>query len=709
MHGPNYWSHKYKDLIVVKLDLTKEDGITTEERHIFINKIKEAFPGFEPPKNKESISLALVVKHIAEQLLVLAGMRCKYAEVKDTPHKGIYLIILSYEIERVAVYTIEAAIYTAKAILDNSGYSIQSEVKDLVYLKNKYELGPTTSFILDEAKNRQIPFKRFETSSLITLGYGEKQKKMRTAIVDSTSGLGMELAGDKEETKLMLADVGLPVPRGFLVYSEDELKKKVGRIKFPIVIKPLDGNHGRGVSTNIKTLEEAVVAFQMAKKISETVIVEEYVVGDDYRFLLVNFKLIAIAMRTPAMVIGDGVSSIEKLINKVNEDPDRGDDSEHVLAPIKVDEITNKILAKQQLTLQSVLPHGQKLILKDTANISTGGTSTDVTDIVHPANIFLAERVARLFNLDICGIDILASDITVPLTRDTGTIIEVNAGPGVRMHTNPTIGLARNVAKPIIDMLFPTRESAYIPLIAVAGTNSHFTTFLMAHLAKHAGYKVGFNSSNGLYLQDHLIFKGDCTDTASAKAVLFDPTINFAVIQCKAEELVKTGLGFHYCNTSIITGISNGQGEGKKTFTTEELVRVKRVVANCTYADGYAILNADDELAYRLGEELSCKIALFSTDTKNKNLQQHCKKGGIAAVLEDDFLTIYNGQWKTRVEKVSALSTYFNGRSEYIVKNSLPAILAAYLQNFSLEDIRSALQTFMPPQLNITLEEVSIH
>lgn len=533
-----------------------------------------------------------------------------------------------------------------------------------------HPLGPTTAYLLSEIARRNIPYKRFYDSSLLMLGYGCHVKKLRTAVTDATSGLGIEIAGDKDETKQLLQEAHIPVPRGLVVYSENELRRVFPRVRPPVVIKPLDGNHGRGVTTNITDIDRAIFGYDIARDVSNAVIIEEFLEGDDYRFLVINYKLIAVAKRTPAKITGDGKSTIGELIDAENKHPDRGDDSSHVLAPIRVDAITRKIFSERKITLEAILPAGEVLYLKDTANISAGGTADDVTDQVHPENVFLAERVARLFNLDICGIDIIAKDISVPLTREIGGIIEVNAGPGLRMHTNPTTGTPRDVAGPIIDMLFPDGETR-IPVVAVAGNKSEPVTQLVSHLAQQANHKPGWVAGDSIYLRGHKTCSGEKNCEGNITAVLFDPTVDFAVLEYTEE--IPPGPGFSRCTIGIFTGLENGEALAQSLF-------------NLVPETGYAVLNADDDNAYELSAKLKSNVVLYSA-TDSDRVHSHCEQHGWGAVMRSGRLVVYNGLYQVHVEEMSGLP----GLPAEVV---LPALVTATVLNFDTEGFAAALQNF---------------
>ncbi|MDF2436812.1 MAG: cphA [Bacteroidota bacterium] len=690
MRGPNQWADQHSKLIVFKLNVGNAEASELQ------SEVLRIFPDAHPSLSTAN-EIAEAVKTIALELQRKAGMHAEYGAVLTTRQPEIFRIIFSYEFEDAGKFAAASAVKIVESLVQKQSPDIHKFIEELEDIRSDEDMGATTSFILNEAISRNIPYKRFDNGSLITLGYGRKQKKMRTALVDSTSGIGIELAGDKEETKKMLEDSKLPVPKGVIVYDKEELLEEIKNMQFPLVTKPLDGNHGRGVTTEINSIEKAIHGLEVAQKISRAVIVEEFIKGDDHRFLVINYKLVAVAKRTPANVTGDGKSTIAELIEKENQHPDRGSSQEHPLALIKADDVTKKILASKSLTLESVLHEGQNLYLKEIANISAGGTSTDVTDIVHPENVFMAEHIAKLFNLNICGIDILTTDVSQPLTKKTGAIIEVNAGPGIRMHTNPTIGIPRNVAKPIIDMLFPDNDTR-IPLIAVTGTNGKTTTTrLTAHILKEAGHTVGYTTTEGIYINNHLIEEGDCTGSVSAQTVLFDPTIDMAVLECARGGIIRSGLGFDQCDISIVTNVSDDHLGTKDIETLEELSKVKLVVAKATKKDGYAILNADDDLVYNMQQFTNCKIALFSLNENNERVRTHCENGGVAAVIEEEYLTIYNGEWKTRIDKIANIPLSFDGKAEFMIQNILAASLAVMIINkFDPESVRNGLLSFVP-------------
>jgi len=709
MRGPNYWSNYRHTVIVMKLDIGELENFPSNKISGFNERLKKLIPSLyehccsEGHKGgfferlDEGTWMGHVVEHIAIEIQTLAGMYCGYGRTRVTKTTGIYNVVYAYENERAGLYAGRLAVNIADKLITGEDIPIAEEIEKLRKMGIRDHLGPSTGSIVEEAKKRNIPYRKTGNGSLILFGQGINQKKIKATMTSSTSSIGVEIACDKEETKRILSGAYIPMPVGDVASSKEELFQIIEEIGFPLALKPIDGNHGRGVTTHIETHEQALEAFQLAQTISQEVIVERFIKGYDFRFLLINYKLVAVAERTPAMVMGDGVSTIQQLINETNKDPNRGECHEKNLTLIKVDEVTKKILKGKNLTLESVIPLGEILLLKDTANLSTGGTSKDVTDLVHPFNILLAERIARLMNLDICGIDVVAENVEVPITEKTGAIIEVNACPGFRMHLCPAKGLARNVAAPVIDMLYPDNKNARIPLIAVTGTNGKTTTTrLIAHIARQAGHKVGFTTTDGIYIQEQLIHKGDCSGPVSAETVLSEPTIDFAVLECARGGIIRHGLGFDHCNVSIVTNVTEDHLGLEDIETMEEMAQVKMVVPRSTFEYGHAILNAEDDIVYGMKKDLQCRIGLFSLDPTNERVQQHCQTGGLACIVEDNYIVICNGQWKMRVCKVKEVPITLSGRATSMIKNVLPCVLTAFIQGFDLEVVREALKTFIP-------------
>ncbi len=709
MNGPNYWSIRRHKLIVMRLDLEDLEQRPTNTIDGFYERLKTLFPsmyghrcspgvpgGFFQ-RVEEGTWMGHVIEHIALEIQTLAGMNCGFGRTRETTTKGIYFVVFNYFEQKAGIYAAKAAVRIADSLINNTPYHVEDDIQKLREIREEERLGPSTGSIVEEAIKRKIPYIRLNGRSLVQLGYGINQRRLQATVVSTTSSIAVEIACDKEDTKNLLEAAEIPVPKGRICYDEDDLESAASRIGYPLVTKPINGNHGKGATTNMRNWEELKVGFEAAKKYSRSVIVEKFITGHDHRILVINYKFVAAARRTPACVVGDGKHTIQQLIDIVNSDPRRGYGHEKVLTAIKIDSFTENILKDKEFTLETVLEKDYELLLKPTANISTGGTATDITDIVHPSNIFMCERIARIIGLDICGIDIMAPDLSTPLNENGGAVLEVNAAPGFRMHLDPTEGIARNVAEPVIDMLYPPGTSARIPIVAITGTNGKTTTTrLMAHLCKQVGFKVGYTTTDGVYIQNEMMMKGDCTGPVSAEFVLKDPTVDFAVLECARGGILRAGLGFHNCDIGIVTNIAADHLGLQGIDTIEQLARVKAVVVESIFPEGHAILNADDDLVYKMKDGLECKVAYFSMDETNPRIVEHTKKGGLAAVYENGYVTIMKGAWKIRVDKVSNIPMTFGGRAEFNIANCLPVVLAAYLRNFKIEDIKSALQTFIP-------------
>ncbi|MFT6845755.1 MAG: cyanophycin synthetase [Flavobacteriales bacterium] len=709
MRGPNYWSVRRHKLIVMVLDLEELEEKPTNLIDGFYDRIVEMFPtmyehrcsvgsagGFFE-RVKEGTWMGHVIEHIALEIQTLAGMDVGFGRTRDYGERGVYNVVFDCLEEKAGRYAANAAVEIAEALISGSTYDLEDDILRMKEIRQAEALGPSTSAIIRAAEARGIPWIRLNKYSLCQLGYGANQKRIQATVTSQTSSIGVELACDKEDTKYLLEQAEVPIPKGDIVRTEEGLREAIEYVDYPIVIKPVNGNHGRGITANIKNYDDALVAFEEAKKISRMVIVERYVKGDDHRLLVIDYKLVAASLRTPAHVVGDGKSTIQALVDEVNTDPRRGYGHENVLTEIDLNELSLGILKEQGLSVDSVLKKDQIVLLKDTANLSTGGTAEDVTDYVHPYNIFMAERIAKIVGLDICGIDIITEDIGKPLTETGGVVLEVNAGPGFRMHTSPAKGLPRDVGGQVVDMLFPPGAKSEIPIVAVTGTNGKTTTTrLMSHLAKMKGYKVGYTTTDGVYIQNRKLVSGDCTGPVSAEFVLKDPTVNFAVLECARGGLLRAGLGFKKCDVGIVTNVAPDHLGLKGIHTLEQLAKVKGVIPETVKSDGYAILNADDDLVFAMRKGLSCKVALFSMDENSPRIKAHSEREGLSAIYENGYVTILKGQWKIRVTKVINIPLTIGGKADFMIQNVLPVILSSYVNGFSIEDIKTGLETFMP-------------
>jgi len=714
LRGPNYWSGYRTKLIVMRLDLEDFEQRPTDNLDNFTERLQELLPGLIDHgcsyqerggflrRVEEGTWAGHVIEHLALELQTLAGMDTGYGRTRETSEKGVYNVVFSYIEEDAGRYAARASVrifadLAAGLSLDELRQVVADDVQRLREIREDVRFGPSTGAIVQEAEQRDIPHIRLNTQSLVQLGYGINQQRIQATVTGRTNMIAVDLASDKDATKKLLGNMGVPVPKGYQIVDEDELEEAIERLGFPVAIKPLDANHGKGITVGLNTLEEVRAAFPLAKKYSRRVIIEQSLTGQDFRALVINNRLVAVSERIPAHITGDGEHTIQELIDQTNRDPRRGYGHENVLTLIEVDAQTAKLLAARGYTLDTVMPAGEMLYLKTTANISTGGTAIDRTDDVHPFNVSLFERIARIVGLDIAGIDVVAPDVTTPLSENGGGIIEVNAAPGFRMHIAPSDGLARNVAEPVVDMLFPPGTPARVPIIAITGTNGKTTTTrLIAHIVKNSGKNVGFTTTEGIYIGNSLIQPGDNTGPVSAQLVLKDPTVEIAVLETARGGIIRAGLGFDRCDIGVVLNVTADHLGLKDIESIADMARVKGVVARAVSEDGYAVLNADDELVYEMREETPGRVVLFSMEETNPHIVEHTRDGGLACVFENGYVTLLKGKWKVRIEKVINIPLTYGGRAAFMIQNVLAAALAAYVQNISIEDIRVGLTTFVP-------------
>jgi len=713
LRGPNYWSIKRKNLIQMTLDLEELEERPTDEIHGFYERLQQLLPSLyehrcsigKPggffKRVQKGTWMGHVIEHIAIELQNLAGLKVGFGQTRGTGREGVYHVVFEYCEEAQGRYTARAAVRIAKALIAGEPYALEEDLFEIKRLWIAERPGPSTASIVAAAQSRGIPVMRLDNEALVQLGYGCRQKRIEATITSKTNSIAVDLAGDKDRTKKILTAASIPVPEGDMICSVEKLQESVKRLGYPLVIKPLDGNHGKGATIGITDWDEAMVAFERAKQYADKIIVEQYISGRDYRILVIDKKFVAASLRTPASVTGDGRHTIRELIQIVNADPRRGNGHDNVLTCIEVNDVCLEFLGKHGYSMESVLPLGTVCYLKPTANLSTGGTATDVTDAVHPSNRSLFERVARTIDLDICGIDVMAPDLSTPLKENGGAILEVNAAPGFRMHLEPTVGQPRDVAAPVIDMLFPLNNTGRIPIVAVTGTNGKTTTTrLMAHIAQQSGCITGYTTTDGIYIDNELVYSGDCSGPGSAEFVLKDSAVEFAVLETARGGLLRSGLAFDHCQTAIVTNVAEDHLGLGGIDTLEKLARVKAVVPESVLPGGYAILNADDDLVYAMRESLDCKVALFSLYSDNVRIEQHCAGGGIAAYFEGGYLILRIGNHIVPVEEVSAVPVTFGGRAVFNIANVLAAVLGAYTNNIKLSTIRKALQTFEPSASN---------
>ena len=712
LRGPNYWSGYWKKLIIMRLDIADYEEKPSDKLTGFYERMVEVMPSLESHgcsysepggflrRVKEGTWAGHMIEHFALEFQTLAGMDTGYGRTRETGETGIYNVVFSYHEEEVGRYAARAAVRLFLGLAEDKPIEeikkeVAEDVQRMREIREDVRFGPSTGSLVEEAVNRDIPYIRLNDQSLVQLGYGVHQKRIQATTTANTNMIAVDIAGNKHATKTLLGDMGVPVPKGYRIRLEEELEETLERVGFPAVIKPLDGNHGKGATVGIKSLDEAKIAWEKAKEYSRWVIVEQQLQGSDFRALVVNNQLIAVAERVPAHVVGDGKQSIQQLIDETNSDPRRGYGHENVLTQIDIDNQTMRCIRKSGYELESVLPKGERLFLKTTANISTGGTAIDVTDEVHPKNIFLFERIAKIIGLDVAGIDVIAPNVSEPLSENGGGIIEVNAAPGFRMHLAPSEGIGRNVAEHVIDMLFPPGTPTRIPIFAITGTNGKTTTTrLIAHVLRNSGRAVGFTTTDGTYIGNEQITQGDNTGPVSAQLVLKDPTVDVAVLETARGGIIRSGLGFDHCDVGVVLNVAADHLGLKDVNTLEDLARVKSVVPRAVGKRGYAVLNAEDELVYKMKELVDGKVVCFSMDENHPNIRRRAERGRVSCVYENGYVTILKGKWKVRVEKVVNIPLTYGGRAEFMIQNVLAATLACFVHGVSIEDIRVGLTTF---------------
>ncbi|WP_353259166.1 cyanophycin synthetase [Prochlorothrix hollandica] len=713
LRGPNYWSIRYHKLIVVRLDLEDladrpSDSITGfyEGLVATLPSLDDHFcsPGHQGgflKRVRNGTMMGHIVEHVALELQTLVGLELGFGRTRETSSPGTYQVVFEYKDERAGRYAARAAVRLCRSIVDTGHYpeaDLKQDLEDLAEILGEAPLGPSTESIVLEAESRRIPWSVVPVRSMIQFGYGIYQRRIQATQTDSTGILGVELACDKEGTKNILGNFGIPVPRGTVITYFDELENAIAEVGgYPIVIKPLDGNHGRGITLDIRNWLEAEEAYDAAQEAAKNrgVIIEHYYTGRDHRVLVVGGKVVAVAERVPAHVVGNGQSTIEELIEETNRDPRRGDGHTNVLTKIHADRTTWQLLERKGYTLQTVLHEGEICHLRATANLSTGGIAIDRTDEIHPENLWLAQRIVKIIGLDIAGIDIVTDDISRPLRENNGVVVEVNAAPGFRMHVSPSVGQARNVAAPVIDLLYPPGSPSRIPIISITGTNGKTTTTrLIAHLFKQTGQVTGYTTTDGTYIGDHLVEAGDNTGPQSANLILNDPTVEVAVLETARGGILRSGLAFDRSDVGVVLNVAADHLGLGDIDTVEQMAHLKSVVAEAVNPNGYAVLNAEDDRVVAMAERTPAQVAYFSLDPQNPIVKAHTEKGGLAAVYEDGFITLIKGTWIARVQEAARCPITFGGRAPFMIANALAATVAAFAQGVEVEAIRQGLLTF---------------
>lgn len=577
-------------------------------------------------------------------------------------------------------------------------FDIAEEIADFVAFADRRALGPSGLALATAAEKRGIPWRRLNNDSLMQLGHGRFQKRLEAALTSHTSQIACDIAKDKELCSALLRDLGLPVPAQSFVRDADDAVRAAEKIGYPVVVKPVDGNHGRGVSINLRTPDAVADAFDAAAANGSGVIVEKMIAGDDYRLLVIGGKLCAAARRMPAHVVGDGVHSLRELVQKENADPRRGVGHENVLTRIAFDDRALSLTAEQGISPDTIPDDGQQVFLCKTANLSTGGSAIDVTDLVHPDNRLMAERAIKAVGLDIGGVDFLTTDITRSYRETGGAICEINAGPGIRMHIAPSQGKPRDVGGAVMDMLFPPGAPSSIPIAALTGTNGKTTTArMLSHILKMAGYVVGQTSTDAVMIDGNVSIKGDMTGPVAASMVLSDPDVDMAVIETARGGIVRSGLGYHYCDVGAVLNVSSDHLGLGGVDTIEELARIKRLVVEV--ARGTAVLNADNIHTLKMAEHTGAQNICYISRTKNNPIvREHTKAGKCALVLEEgvngQMIVLQDHGGETPLIWTHLIPATLEGKALHNVENAMFAAAMAYALNVNLDQIRNGLRTF---------------
>jgi cyanophycin synthetase len=703
--GPNLYAHR--PCIKWKIDLGPLEEKPSSTIPNFPQRIKDLIPSLIEHRCSEGVRggffsrlddgtwLGHVMEHIALELQAVIGVNVGFGKTRSAGAPGVYNVVYECEERATGIMAGEIALELIEHLVAQEDYPLAEKIQELRETNDRHALGPSTKAIVDAAKRRGIPHIRLDDWNLVQLGYGARQKKIQATIASTTSYIGVEIAGDKDLTKSILHFHGVPVPRGETCRTIEAALDIAHDVGWPVVVKPLDASQGRGIATNIRSEAELRAAFEEAQQHRKTVVVEKHLEGSDYRLLVIGKKFVAAAQRIPAHVVGDGEHSIRQLIEIANEDPRRGESHEKVLTKIKIDCATERLLAMHGRTLDSVPAAGETIGLKTTANLSTGGTAIDVTDRVHPANVELAERIACLVDLDIAGIDVVAPSVETPLDENGGGIVEVNAAPGFRMHLAPTEGEPRPVGEAVVDMLFPPGSESRIPIITITGTNGKTTTArLCAHIARQAGKCVGLTTTEGIYIRDRLVERGDTTGPQSAAVVLRDPSVNFAVLETARGGILRAGVGYDWSNAAVVTNIAEDHLGMRDIHTLEDLADVKAVTVGRVLPDGFAILNAEDAMTPLIRKRADCKLALFSLDPSNAAFRGHVAAKGLGATVENGWIVLYDKTLRFSVCEVTSVPITFGGKAKFNIANALAASLATYATRIPLFDITAGLMSF---------------
>lgn len=640
--------------------------------------------------------MAHILEHVTLELQSLAGTPVGYGRARETNVDGIYKVAIAYRDEKLGLACLEKAFELILAAVHDKPFDIDAEVAKLKEYAYDVCLGPSTRSIVEAAKARGIPWRRLNEGSLVQLGYGHRQRRICTAEADSTSAIAESIAQDKDLTRMLLKTIGVPTPEGRPVESVEDAWEAAQDIGLPVVIKPQYGNHGRGVATNLQDREQVEAAYRAAREEGRSIVCERHAPGDDYRILVIGGKMVAAARREPAHVIGDGQTTVQQLIDIVNKDPRRSDGHGTSLSMIKIDAVALGVLLEQGMTPDTIPPLGKKVLIRRNANLSTGGTATDVTDLVHPDVARQAVEAARVIGLDIAGVDVVAQDITQPLQGQRGVVVEVNAGPGLRMHLEPSSGEPRAVGQAIIDMMFPDEQNGRIPIVSVTGVNGKTTTTrLIAHIVSCSNKKVGMTCTDGIYIAGRRIDSGDCSGPQSARAVLMNPSVEAAVLETARGGILREGLGFDMCDVGVVTNIGEGDHLGLSDIETiEQLAKVKRCVIEAVHKNGYGVLKANDPLTAEMAEKCKGQVVFFAIDSNDPVLVAHREKGGRCAFVRENAVVLAEGMTDFTLLSLDRIPLTHNGRVGFQVENVLASAAACWALGMPCEQIRLGLESF---------------
>ena len=697
LRGPNLWSRHTAIEVII--------ACTFPERDIrrlpgFEERLRERFPEIallQPTNPNDIVSMAHALEFATLGLQAQAGCPVTFSRTAETLEEGVYQVVIEYSEESVGRLAFEQACALCQAAINTQPFDLTETLRILRELDEDVRLGPSTGAIVYAAQARNIPYRRLTEGSMVQFGWGSKQRRIQAAETDRTSAVAEAIAQDKELTKQLLQAAGVPVPEGRPVSSAEDAWAAAREIGSAVVVKPQDGNQGKGVTVNLLSEKQVKTAYAEAFKISDEVLVERYIVGQDHRILVVGNKLIAAARREPPMVIGDGIQSVRELVDRVNSDPRRGTGHATSLTKIRFDDIALARLAEDGLNAESIPAKGIRVILRNNANLSTGGTATDVTDDVHPDFAARAIAAAQMVGLDVAGVDIVCNNVLRPLEEQGGGVVELNAAPGLRMHLQPSFGKGRAVGEAIVSSLFSEGDDARIPLIAVAGTNGKTTTVrLIASILTQNGQRVGMTTTDGVYIQGQRIDDGDCSGPKSARNVLFHPDVDAAVLETARGGVLREGLGFDRCDVAVVTNIGKGDHLGLSYISTvEDLSVVKRVIVqNVKPETGVAVLNAADPMVVRMASSCPGSVTFFALDRAHPVIAMHRAKGKRVLYLEEGSIVASEGRFEKRLP-LANIPVTAQGTIGFQVENAMAAVGAAWGLGLDWSVIEAGLAHFV--------------